>query len=155
MDVSVEVNRLVFDYDQIVIIGPVFPHEVVGFSGGNKYLFPGVSGPEVLNFFHWLGAVVTNPEPITFDRNTNQVIWRPGDITTGTGISKPPREVAFQIVFTPSLSQVKSTAALMQNINFSATDVFTNKVFNTTKDEIITTLSTDPKVKFGDEVVVP
>ncbi len=61
MDVPVEINRLVFDYDQIIIIGPVFPHEVVGFSGGNKYLFPGVSGPQVLNFFHWLGAVVTNP----------------------------------------------------------------------------------------------
>lgn len=61
MDVPVEVNRLLFDYDQIVIVGPVFPHEVVGCSGGNKYLFPGVSGPAVLNFFHWLGAVVTNP----------------------------------------------------------------------------------------------
>ena len=61
MDVAVEINRLVFNYDQIIIIGPVFPHEVVGFSGGNKYLFPGVSGPEILNFFHWLGAVVTNP----------------------------------------------------------------------------------------------
>lgn len=61
MDVPVEVNKLVFDYDQIIIIGPVFPHEVVGFSGGNKYLFPGVGGPEILNFFHWLGAVVTNP----------------------------------------------------------------------------------------------
>jgi len=61
MDVEVKINRKVFDYDQLIIIGPVFPHEVVGFSGGNKYLFPGVSGPEVLNFFHWLGAVVTNP----------------------------------------------------------------------------------------------
>ncbi|MDB6067695.1 MAG: hypothetical protein JWR26_3903 [Pedosphaera sp.] len=61
MDVPVEINRMVFDYDQIIIIGPVFPHEVVGFSGGNKYLFPGVGGPEILNFFHWLGAVVTNP----------------------------------------------------------------------------------------------
>ena len=61
MDVPVEVNRKIFDYDQIIIVGPVFPHEVVGFSGGNKYLFPGVSGPQVLNFFHWLGAVVTNP----------------------------------------------------------------------------------------------
>jgi nickel-dependent lactate racemase len=39
----------------------VFPHEVVGFSGGNKYLFPGIGGPKILNFFHWLGAVVTNP----------------------------------------------------------------------------------------------
>jgi lactate racemase len=61
MDVPVEINRLLFNYDQIIIIGPVFPHEVVGFSGGNKYLFPGVGGPEILNFFHWLGAVVTNP----------------------------------------------------------------------------------------------
>jgi nickel-dependent lactate racemase len=61
MEVPVNVNARVFDYDQIIICGPVFPHEVVGFSGGNKYLFPGVSGPEVLNFFHWLGALVTNP----------------------------------------------------------------------------------------------
>jgi nickel-dependent lactate racemase len=61
MEVPVEINAKVLDYDRIVICGPVFPHEVVGFSGGNKYLFPGVSGPEILNFFHWLGAVVTNP----------------------------------------------------------------------------------------------
>jgi nickel-dependent lactate racemase len=61
MDVPVEINRKVFEYDKIIIVGPVFPHEVVGFSGGNKYLFPGVGGPEILNFFHWLGAVVTNP----------------------------------------------------------------------------------------------
>ncbi|MCE2827873.1 MAG: lactate racemase domain-containing protein [Verrucomicrobium sp.] len=59
MDVPVSIHRRVLDYDRIVIIGPVFPHEVVGFSGGNKYLFPGVSGPEILNFFHWLGAVIT------------------------------------------------------------------------------------------------
>ncbi len=61
LDVEVRINRRLFEYDQVIIVGPVFPHEVVGFSGGNKYLFPGVSGPEVLNFFHWLGAVVTNP----------------------------------------------------------------------------------------------
>jgi nickel-dependent lactate racemase len=61
MDVPVEINRLVFNYDQVIIVGPVFPHEVVGFSGGNKYLFPGIGGPKILNFFHWLGAVCTNP----------------------------------------------------------------------------------------------
>ena len=61
LDVPVAINQRLFDYDQIIIIGPVFPHEVVGFSGGNKYLFPGVAGPEILNFFHWLGGCVTNP----------------------------------------------------------------------------------------------
>ena len=59
-DVDVRLNKLVFDYDQIVICGPVFPHEVVGFSGGNKYFFPGIGGPEVINFSHWLGAVITS-----------------------------------------------------------------------------------------------
>ena len=64
MEVPVEINRRLFDYDQILIVGPVFPHEVVGFSGGNKYLFPGVGGPAILNFFHWLGAVITTPRII-------------------------------------------------------------------------------------------
>jgi len=64
MDVPVEVNRLLFEYDRVIIVGPVFPHEVVGFSGGNKYLFPGVGGPRILNFFHWLGAVITTPRII-------------------------------------------------------------------------------------------
>jgi len=61
MEVPVQINRMIFDYDALIVIGPVFPHEVVGFSGGNKYFFPGIGGPEILNFFHWLGAVVTNP----------------------------------------------------------------------------------------------
>jgi nickel-dependent lactate racemase len=64
MDVDVTINRAVFDYDQLIIVGPVFPHEVVGFSGGNKYLFPGIGGAALLNFFHWLGAVITNPKII-------------------------------------------------------------------------------------------
>lgn len=59
-DVVVALNRLIFDYDQLLICGPVFPHEVVGFSGGNKYLFPGIAGPEIINFTHWLGALISN-----------------------------------------------------------------------------------------------
>lgn len=64
MEVRVEINRHALDYDELIVVGPVFPHEVVGFSGGNKYFFPGISGPDLLNFFHWLGAVVTNPKII-------------------------------------------------------------------------------------------
>ncbi len=60
MDVPVTVNNMLWDYDQVIICGPTFPHEVVGFSGGNKYFFPGVAGPEVINFSHWLGAVITS-----------------------------------------------------------------------------------------------
>lgn len=59
-EVPIEINRRIHDYDLLLVLGPVFPHEVVGFSGGNKYFFPGISGPQLLNFFHWLGALITN-----------------------------------------------------------------------------------------------
>ena len=38
--VDVAINKAVFEYDRLIILGPVFPHEVVGFSGGVKYFFP-------------------------------------------------------------------------------------------------------------------
>lgn len=56
-DVPVRINKAVFEYDHILILGPSFPHEVVGFSGGAKYLFPGISGPEMIHATHWLGAL--------------------------------------------------------------------------------------------------
>jgi nickel-dependent lactate racemase len=59
-DVNITINRRIFDYDQLIVCGPVFPHEVVGFSGGTKYFFPGIAGPEIINFTHWLGALMTS-----------------------------------------------------------------------------------------------
>ncbi len=58
-DTPIRINRRIFDYDQVLIVGPTFPHEVVGFSGGAKYLFPGISGAEMINTTHWLGALAT------------------------------------------------------------------------------------------------
>jgi nickel-dependent lactate racemase len=62
--VTVRINRAVVEHDVTLIVGPVFPHEVVGFSGGNKYLFPGVSGRELIDLSHWLGALITSAELI-------------------------------------------------------------------------------------------
>jgi lactate racemase len=56
-EVDIRINKAVLDYDHILIIGPTFPHEVVGMSGGAKYLFPGISGPDMINATHWLGAL--------------------------------------------------------------------------------------------------
>jgi len=56
-EVPVRINKAALAYDHILIIGPTFPHEVIGFSGGAKYLFPGISGPEMIDATHWLGAL--------------------------------------------------------------------------------------------------
>ncbi len=57
--IDIRINKAVCEHDRVLIVGPTFPHEVVGFSGGAKYLFPGISGPEVINATHWLGALAT------------------------------------------------------------------------------------------------
>ncbi len=56
-EVGIRINKAALEYDHILILGPTFPHEVVGFSGGAKYLFPGISGPDMINATHWLGAL--------------------------------------------------------------------------------------------------
>jgi nickel-dependent lactate racemase len=56
----IRINRLVPESDVTLIVGPVLPHEVAGFSGGNKYLFPGLSGPELIDATHWVGALITS-----------------------------------------------------------------------------------------------
>jgi nickel-dependent lactate racemase len=76
-DVPVALNRLAVEYDHVLICGPVFPHEVAGFSGGTKYLFPGIAAPEIIHFTHWLGALITNHEMIgKIDTPVRRVIDR-------------------------------------------------------------------------------
>jgi nickel-dependent lactate racemase len=55
--INIRINQLALKVDHILILGPTFPHEVVGLSGGAKYLFPGISGPDMINATHWLGAL--------------------------------------------------------------------------------------------------
>lgn len=76
-EVPVRLNRLVLEYDHLLVCGPVFPHEVVGFSGGNKYFFPGIAGADIIDFTHWLSALITSYEVIGTKRTpVRQVIDR-------------------------------------------------------------------------------
>jgi nickel-dependent lactate racemase len=63
-EIPVDLNRTILDYDHLVICGPVFPHEVAGFSGGNKYIVPGIAGPQIISATHWLGALVSSMRTI-------------------------------------------------------------------------------------------
>jgi nickel-dependent lactate racemase len=79
--IEVTLNRRILDYDQLIICGPVFPHEVAGFSGGAKYLFPGIAGPDIINASHWLGALVTSMQTIGVkDTPTRRVIHRAAEL---------------------------------------------------------------------------
>jgi nickel-dependent lactate racemase len=59
--VTVNLNRRLGPgvYDTIIIFSATVPHEVAGFAGGAKYLFPGVAGPDLTHATHWLGALAS------------------------------------------------------------------------------------------------
>lgn len=59
--IPVRFNRTAAEADDLVIMGPVVPHEVVGCSGGLKYCSPGIGDTELTGYTHWLGAVLTIP----------------------------------------------------------------------------------------------
>jgi nickel-dependent lactate racemase len=98
-EVPIRLNRRILDYDHLLICCPVFPHEIAGFSGGNKYFFPGIAGPEIIHFTHWLGALITSYEVIGVKDNpirrvmdrAAEAIPRPRHalcaVVTGQGIS--------------------------------------------------------------------
>ena len=57
-EIKITINRVILDYDLLLVCGPTFPHELAGFSGGNKYFFPGISGGDIIDVTHWLGALL-------------------------------------------------------------------------------------------------
>ena len=55
----VQINKLLVngDFDLILSIGQVVPHEVIGMANYNKNIFVGTGGAESINNSHFLGAV--------------------------------------------------------------------------------------------------
>lgn len=56
-DIPIRLHPLIHQSDAVIVLGPVFPHEVMGMSAGAKYLMPGVSGREIIDETHYLGAL--------------------------------------------------------------------------------------------------
>ncbi len=59
LPVSVQVNRLLneYEWDAIISVGQLVPHEVIGIANQVKNVLVGVGGFDIINKSHWLGAV--------------------------------------------------------------------------------------------------
>lgn len=57
--INVELDRLILDdnWDAIISIGQLVPHEVIGIANHAKNVFVGCGGSDLINKSHWLGAV--------------------------------------------------------------------------------------------------
>ena len=67
---TVEVNRRLVsgEYDLILSVGQVVPHEVIGMSNHTKNIFVGAGGSDMINKSHMVGAVYGLERMMGFDK---------------------------------------------------------------------------------------
>lgn len=95
-------------------------------------------------YVKWLGVVSPTSENVTYNDIGGEVVWNVGSVPAGTGIATPPREVAFQVSFLPSLSQLNQSPLLTSDATLSGTDNFTGTTLGDSKRPLSIKLSTDP-----------
>jgi len=166
-ETPVRINRLAFEYDHVLIIGPVFPHEVAGFSGGAKYLFPGISGAEIIDSSHWLGALSTSYATIGVkDTPVRRVLHRAAEFVTArqnvTCLKLAMKGSALHGLFTGDHLQAWSAAAdLAAELNIIYKDRPFRSVLSmpSTRYEDLWTAAkamykTEPVIADGGEIII-
>lgn len=102
----------------------------------------------------WVGASSFESEDISYDESSNTVSWNIPNLVSGTGFSRPAREVAFQVSLTPTMLQAGTAPTLVSGIVFTGTDSLTNSTVTVTNPPLTTRLSSDPAFIQGDDIVV-
>lgn len=114
--------------------------------------FNRVSGAQVEatlpSYVEWKGAGGSS-EDISFNPVGGKVIWNLGVLQAGES-----KEIAFQIGFTPSISQVGATPVLISGQKISGFDDFTGTALGSTRAPLSIELSTDPNFALGHGTVV-
>ncbi|MSU55149.1 MAG: hypothetical protein EXS46_01245 [Candidatus Taylorbacteria bacterium] len=106
------------------------------------------------SYVKWLYASVPAGEKITYNPIGGQILWEVGDLKAGTGFSGSPRQMSFQVSFTPSVTQVSTVPPIVNDVVASGSDDFVGQMLETSNRSPITTdLSTDISFKPGQEVV--
>ncbi len=75
---------------------------------------------------------------VQFDQSTGKLLWNFGTLPANTGRFSQPKVLEFQVVFSPSSSQVGQTPTLIKTINYSAKDLFTEEDVTASTDDITT-----------------
>src|SRR5580692_11727842 len=97
-----QVNRLVTrgDFDLIVSVGQVVPHEVIGMANYNKNILVGTGGPDSINRSHFLGAVPIVYVLTVVGRNVSgEIVARGLFVGDDSECFRRAAELSFQVNF--------------------------------------------------------
>ncbi len=102
----------------------------------------------------FVGPISPANEDLIYNPSTKEILWNVGNLAKGTGISGLGKEVAFQIVFTPSASQIGTIPVIINDAILTGHDDFANVDVRVNKAALNTRLSNDQAFPAsGDRVV--
>ena len=105
-------------------------------------------------YVRWTNLKAPSGEDVTFNEISREVIWNMGRLEAGVGVTLPPREVAFQVGFFPSVSQLNQTPTISGETSFSGVDEFTGAPIRLTSKALTISLNSDPNFVFTQAKVV-
>ncbi len=101
------------------------------------------------SWIRFVGAVSPSSEALTYNTSSKEVIWNIGSIPKGTGITSASKQVAFQIGFMPSLSQLGSVPVIINDATLTGHDDFANVDVRVNKGSLRTRLDSDSQFPDG------
>ena len=106
-------------------------------------------------YVSWANVILPSSENISFDSVTGDVVWNIGDVPAETGFSKPKKEVAFQVVLKPSVTQVNSSPVLVADQTLTGKDNYVNIQVTDKRNSLDTRLINDTGFIDGGDSVQP
>jgi len=104
----------------------------------------GIVHSTIPSWIKFAGPILPSDENLTYNPSTREIIWNIGGIQRGTGISATSRNVSFQVIFTPSLSQVGATPVIINDSILTGHDDFANVDVRINKMSLRAWLDDDP-----------
>ena len=96
------------------------------------------------SWIRFVGLVLPADEGLTHNPSTKEIVWNIGKISKGTGIISASRSVAFQIAFTPSLSQIGTVPTIISDAVLTGHDDFANVDVRVNRAMLRSALDNDP-----------
>lgn len=101
------------------------------------------------SWVRFVGPISPSTADLSYNPSTKEIVWDIGTLPKGTGITGDSKEVAFQIGFTPSLSQLASIPVIINDATLTGHDDFANVNVRVNKGSLRTRLDSDPQFPGG------
>lgn len=102
----------------------------------------------------WKGVVDPTNSAISYNENSREIVWDVPLLPVGTGYTRAPLEVAFQVGVRPSISHVGTSPQIISEATATGRDTFTDQLITERSSAVTTAVRDDGQVSNEQERVV-